>query len=414
MASNPFNDVILRSMANSAQANAAKSGQGGFGTVLAQALGAAFSDSPLFRGIAAGNQAYNVGQYNKTMAENARQTANYERMIKANEVADNAGIGRQAGLTNYSGYGKLPDAATLGLIQDQNQNPAMNDFLGGGPLHIAAGGRVTPDLIKQYMERLGKNADSQTTMGLLDRFMGPNAFGSKEGAKVESPGGTAQMDTTGPLTAGIQASNLFDQNPFGIGIPDLAQLGILRKNEQDDRLGNRKATETERSNKADEADNAAQTAINRAIYNATKNNQGGYGRNAPQPHSPTEADRAWQMYQSGQMSRDEYVRTMGGMESGGGTSGKNDPVLKGLQANLQATAKKYGSQSAKTLEAASRVESYKAGQALKSTPMPSVSQLFPNMSSPLFGGGSPFGGQARQNLQQGAQNLSKSIYPGRG
>jgi hypothetical protein len=381
MAANPFD--FMKYIATASQAQNAKYGTGGMGSAILQGLGAALPNSPLFRGLAGVNQALNVSKYNKAIQDSAERQFAYDAAMKQAQAGDRSTYVKNATGLDVSGYGDAPTTELLQGIAQANQNPNIQAMLEGKPLDQAKYGAVNSDLIKDYMGQISKNANSQATMGLLDRFLGPTAFGGQPGATVQTPAGTAQMDTTGPLQASARMSDLFNQNPYGAGNPDLAQLLNGRQNEQTDRRGNRTIDETIRSNKADEiikrilASNDT-TKANAAMVSARKPSGGGGSQ-------PNEAAMAYQAFKSGLLTPEQYAQTLGA-KPGGAMSAPSDKTLKYLDTlEKQATGSPAGL--------------FGIGG---SAPDPAKAAKY-NALAPLYGlpqiQAGAFGGQSKANLQ---------------
>jgi len=206
---------------------------------------------------------YNLRQYNKGLAEQAALERQQQALREQGIRQDRAGIGQQAGLNNYSGFADLPDAATLANIQGMNwqNNPAgLESLLQNGELTPVQGGAIPEKVLQYVLERAGKANDANATLGKLPAFMSnaiPGAQNPNEAPQMPTtaPGQTANaaFDNSPMLQAGVaQQEMVTPGNALQYGIPDVSQLLTGRQNEQQDRLGNRKAAEDERSNKVEE------------------------------------------------------------------------------------------------------------------------------------------------------------------
>lgn len=207
--------------------------------------------SGLAGGLAALNNRQNIREYNSAINKQAQVTqqmklAEMQRKIENEQGArlDRQGLGRQFGLEGYAGYEDLPDAPTLKFGAELKGQQDINNVLGGGALHISPKSYVQPELLKRYLERQSTVADSEAT---LDRINRPRFMSDLV------PTGQPQMQADPSVVqGGIAQSDLFGQSPFGIPAVDVDDVNTRITGDQTYTLGNRKAGETERSNKADE------------------------------------------------------------------------------------------------------------------------------------------------------------------
>jgi hypothetical protein len=348
---------------------------------------------------------YNLRQYNKGMAEQAAAERMQQKMQREGERNDRVGFGQQAGLNNYSGYADLPDAATLANIQSQNwnNNPAgLESFLQNGELLPVQGAAVPEKVLMSVIDRANAANDANATLSKLPAFMSAAIPGAQNPNNAPTLPPVKPGQTTTP-TPTLQASASQQEmvtpgNAMQYGIPDVSQLLTGRANEQDDRLGNRKASETERSNKVEEG-------LRKLLYASQQANN----------------------YASANLKQ----RTNPNLRSGGG--GSDDPykVPKSL-ADLQDKLTGQVRNQVKDIDSELKALGYVGeGGRLKTPDMttssgffgmgghrPSANDIRANqllqqrqeLQSSLIGGGAPFGGGSRQRLQNAGANASASGF----
>lgn len=269
MGANSLDAALIRTMTNAAQAKLAPqggygkgSGLGKFMNFLAPALSAALPNSPLFRGIDSARQAVNTANYNKyiqAQAQQAQMLAAYERQMKEQQNANNAGIyssatGQQVDNPS-AGFDTGFASSMVPNIRRSNQSGNINDYLAGQPLQVDQYGDMDASLIQKYKDRQGAVADTRRKLDFMGETIA-NALNQQAQAQAK-PGEPVMEADPNILKGQIAQNDLATMDPYTTGVlSDSAfSSGInLRGGEQDFKLGTDRNTETTRSNKARESE----------------------------------------------------------------------------------------------------------------------------------------------------------------
>ena len=356
---------------------------------------------------------YNLRQYNKGLAEQAALERQQQALREQGIRQDRAGIGRQAGLNNYSGFADLPDAATLANIQGmnwQNDPNGLESLLQNGELTPVQGGAIPEKVLQYVLERAGKANDANATLGKLPAFMSnaiPGAQNPNEAPQMPTtaPGQTANaaFDNSPMLQAGVaQQEMVTPGNALQYGIPDVSQLLTGRQNEQQDRLGNRKASEDERKNKQlerlKEIAVRAQATRDQAaasLDNRTDPNQRSGGGGSGNPYTIPNAELEYQNKLTGQV-RKQIADINSTLQAQGFVDKSGAPTKQITQ--YTAKSQWFDGKTYNPTKAAA------AEQAMK------LIQQRDELQGALIGGGRPFGGTSRGKIQAAGANAAASGF----
>lgn len=414
MAANSFNlGDLLKLQNTNAAFQAAKYGGGASGgngkgggllNILSGAYQAAFPNAPAANLIAGGVQARNLYKYNQAL-QAQQQAAMLAQQQKNSNDAKN--FYEATGVEVKGDFDRGFANNMSGAIRENNTNPLTKNYIDTGKvdpsLYNSKGNYnqgISSEILKSAMERANAGNDTQATLDRLPQFMGspvPNQVGTPQGGlSAMIPQGTGpqlQMDPSqGPLQGNVaETTPVFTMANAGTqGIPDISQLLTGRKNEQGDRLGNRKAIETARNNRATNANqritaNASKTNAKANMIRANKY-QPSSGSN-----NPYTVPKEQQQYFNGQIKAvDNELKSLGFVKTGGKIK---IPKIDNSGLSFNNTSPQKVAQ----IERAQELMTYKK-------------QLQLQM-------GLPFGGQSKQkldNTNEDIQEQSKSIYPGKG
>lgn len=251
MATNPYDLTDL--LAKQTQFQAAKSGSGGLLDMVLAGYQMAFPRAPVANALYGARQAYNIGQYNKAIQQEALRQQIYQGELDAN----NAEIYNRRAGTNIKGpFSHDLANAAAGDIRTDNAQPVVKGLLDTGRIDtslIQPGMNVDPKLIEMAVTRAAAANDAGQTKAELGQWMG----GGVPGAPAQPSGQPAlQPDPAlglGALQGGVyQNQGVTPAEAFSVGIPDVGQLLTGRNNEQDNARGLQQIQETGRHNKASE------------------------------------------------------------------------------------------------------------------------------------------------------------------
>ena len=290
-----------------------------------------------------------------------------------------AGLGKVAGDTMNNLMSHLGNA-DFGSASTALQSGQMPESYGLAPAAQVA------QQTGSVMDRFGKVADNDATMGQLPPWMGAQIPGV--GVQAPSiPGGAGMspiMDTTpqGSLQAGVAQSNLPGQNPFFIGSPDPKTLTDGRQNEQTDRRGNRTINETIRHNQSEEQ-------LKKELQQDQRTGTGYWHKfppAGPGGGNPLTIPKAAQDYLNNQLEAVDTQLSALGVNT---KLTKWNPLSQGLPERTETQAKGGGLFGWGGVSQQDAAKNQQINSLLSQR-----SQLLQQIS------GGPFGGRAQQNLQQ--------------
>jgi len=289
-------------------------------------------------------------------------------------------------------------------IRQNNQNPNREAYMNGDGFHQNQFGTFDQGMAEKDLAQRAAQANYQEYLNQQARMFQNGQMGAG-GQPPQQPPQQPGFITGNPIGASLQNQMMNPQQPsqmvtggtsmqaqapptsnpfFGGGVVGAADLNSLFNKGVDNTETRTTQAETQRHNQADEGNDAYRNQTGRMIYEATKAGQGGYANSQPAPYQPSEATRAYQAYQDGLITRDEYARTLGAVP--GGKNSTEDPEIKQLQTNISNAVKVYGKNSDQAKQALSEYQNRIAGEAFKRLPSPQI-----NMSLPFLG-------QSKQNL----------------
>jgi hypothetical protein len=238
-------------------------------------------------------------------------------------------------------------------------------------------------------------------------FITGNPIGASLQNQMMNPQQSSPMVTGGTSMQGQAPPT---SNPFfGGGVVGAADLNSLFNKGVDNTETRTTQKETQRHNTADENQTAYRDKTGRLVYEATRDNIGGYHKFPPPaiPPQPNAASRAKEALDMGLITPEQYARTLGALDKPTASSQK-DTTLEGLMKASNATTQAYGAKSPQAQAAAERVNNYVQNRGSGILGMPSPNGLLGNKASGL-----PFGGGSNENLKSAPSKLSLSIYPGK-
>lgn len=323
---------LVKALNTSAAYQAAKYGGGaptsklgGLLDILLPAYQAAFPKAPAANLAMGARQAWNLRQYNQQVR--AAQEAEIKRQTNMDE--NNAAIYNSRTGQNISG----PFDVTLANssapdIRKDNATGSLNTLLGGGALRLGQHADYDPALIRDYLGQQSKATD------FINQGSGLAAIASGQGQSLSGGGQAGQAPTpslqqgvmddgTGQpmLSAGISSNappKQIDtmQSPYLLPTDTPSNVSTLMGKGMEDARGNAGLTETNRHNVASESEIRRSHGANEGIarINAAANTlraqkyQPGGGGYPPQPN---EASRAYDAFQKGLITREEYAQTLG-------------------------------------------------------------------------------------------------------
>lgn len=165
-------------------------------------------------------------------------------------------------------------------IRKSNATDSVNAMLGGGALRQDQYGDYDPAMIRDYVTRQAQVQDANATLNQLPQWMGGGVPGASKQRPAARPGQPMLDSVPRPtLQSGVSADNFGEMNPYMMGVPNVSQLLTGRSSEQSSQLGNRKAAETERNNRATESIGRTNASAN--MMRANKYQPGGGGLQNP-------------------------------------------------------------------------------------------------------------------------------------